>query len=131
MLKTRFNKKYGKVSSTTPYRHPLHTMTGSDLVFSLVIKFNRIEQWWKYDCSSSAWGGLPINAKLATADFKYIRSFSTLEKTIQLSSETGKMAIDAYWTYRKYMSDILSEEENRKLTPSCKVSFSWRTDWQT
>ncbi|MGF1711472.1 hypothetical protein L4C37_12980 [Vibrio kagoshimensis] len=92
-----------------------------DLVFSLVIKFNRSLS----DDESTIVRALPRrfargSAKIAIADFKYIRSFSTLEKTIQsFPQKTGKW-LSMHTEPIKNMGDILSEvKENRKLTPSC------------
>ncbi|MFA0566011.1 type I-F CRISPR-associated protein Csy2 [Vibrio sp. 10N.222.51.C8] len=92
-----------------------------DLLFSLVIRFNRslnVDE-------NTIVRALPKrfargSAKIAIADFKYIRSFSTLEKTIQFfPQKTGKW-LSMHTEPIENVSDILSEvKDNRKLAPSC------------
>ncbi|MBL4828894.1 MAG: hypothetical protein JKY55_03220 [Aliivibrio sp.] len=92
-----------------------------DLVFSLVIKFDRslsVDE-------STIVRALPRrfargSAKIAIADFKYIRSFATLENTIQsLPQKEGKW-LSLHTKPIENMSNILSEvKNNRKLTPTC------------
>ncbi|MEZ9581532.1 type I-F CRISPR-associated protein Csy2, partial [Vibrio cyclitrophicus] len=119
--KRGLTKEYIQKANHTISPPATHDDWQCDLVFSLVIKFNRslnVDE-------NTIVRALPKrfargSAKIAIADFKYIRSFSTLEKTIQsFPQKTGKW-LSMHTEPIENMSDILSEvKENRKLTPSC------------
>lgn len=119
--KRGLTKEYVQKANHTISPPATHHDWQCDLVFSLVIKFDRslsIDE-------STIVRALPRrfargSAKITIADFKYIRSFSTLEKTIQsFPQKTGKW-LSMHTEPIENMSDILSEvKENRKLTPSC------------
>jgi CRISPR-associated protein Csy2 len=90
-------------------------------VFSLVIKFDRslnVDE-------STVVRALPKrfargSAKIAIADFKYIQSFSTIEKAIQfLPLKAGKW-LSMHTEPVESIGDVLSAiKENRRLTPTC------------
>ncbi|MFS1954928.1 type I-F CRISPR-associated protein Csy2 [Vibrio cyclitrophicus] len=91
-----------------------------DLVFSLVIRFNRslnVDE-------NTIVRALPKrfargSARIAIADFKYIQSFATLEKAIQCLPQKAGKWLSMHIEPIESIGDVLSAiKEDRRLTPT-------------
>ncbi|MGO2162394.1 MAG: type I-F CRISPR-associated protein Csy2 [Vibrio toranzoniae] len=114
-------KEYVQKANHTISPPATHDDWQCDLVFSLVIKFDRslnVDE-------NTVVRALPKrfargSAKIAIADFKYIKSFATLEKAIQFLTQKAGKWLSMHIEPIESIGDILSEvKENRKLAPSC------------
>ncbi|TCN85077.1 CRISPR-associated protein Csy2 [Vibrio crassostreae] len=114
-------KEYVQKANHTISPPATHDDWQCDLVFSLVIKFDRslnVDE-------NTVVRALPKrfargSAKIAIADFKYIQSFATLEKAIQFLPQKAGKWLSMHIEPIESIGDVLSAiKEDRRLTPTC------------
>ncbi|MEZ9105671.1 type I-F CRISPR-associated protein Csy2 [Vibrio cyclitrophicus] len=118
--KRGLTKEYVQKANHTISPPATHDDWQCDLVFSLVIKFDRslnVDE-------STVVRALPKrfsrgSAKIAIADFKYIQSFATLEKVIQFLPQKAGKWLSMHIEPIESIGDVLSAiKEDRRLTPT-------------
>ena len=118
--KRGLTKEYVQKANHTISLPATHDDWQCDLLFSLVIRFNRslnVDE-------NTIVRALPKrfargSARIAIADFKYIQSFATLEKAIQCLPQKAGKWLSMHIEPIESIGDVLSAiKEDRRLTPT-------------